>query len=168
MHEGVRNLRLTAVSATALATLLLAGCGDDSDAGSTPSPTTSTTSTPTPSGGEALPITVTRTGGFAGFDDKVVIGPDGVTTLSRRGEQIAKCKLEAGFLASLTAAVQQVDWAGVGSTKPTIRHPDDMIVAVATGTGLARLEDPRLKPLATPVSQLLTEAAAPGKLCKPV
>ncbi|WP_432940895.1 hypothetical protein ACQPXM_32520 [Kribbella sp. CA-253562] len=174
MHEGVRNLCLTAISATAAATLLLAGCGDDSDAGSTPSPTpstTSSTSTPTPStpsGGDALPITVTRTGGFAGFDDKVVIGPDGLTTVTQRGKQTAKCKLEPGFLASLTAAVQQVDWTGVGSTKPTIRHPDDMIVAVATGTGMARLEDPRLKPLATPVSQLLTEAAAPGKLCKPV
>jgi hypothetical protein len=167
MQEGVRILRLTALSVTAAATLLLAGCGDDS--GSTPSPSTST-STPTPSkpsGGEAFPITVTRTGGFAGFDDKVVIDPEGVTTVSRRGRQTALCKLEPGFLASLSAAVQQVDWAGVGSTKPTIRHPDDMIVAVATGTGMARLEDPRLKPLATPVSQLLTEAAAPGKLCRP-
>ncbi|ONI72488.1 hypothetical protein BWI15_16905 [Kribbella sp. ALI-6-A] len=146
--------------------LLLAGCGD-SDAGSNPSPTTPTTSTPTPGGGEALPITVTRTGGFAGFDDKVVIDPEGLTTVSRRGRQTATCKLEAGFLAALTAAVRQVDWAGVGSTKPTIRHPDDMIVAVATGTGMARLEDPRLQPLATPVTQLLTEVAAPGKLCKP-
>jgi hypothetical protein len=97
-----------------------------------------------------------------------VIDPEGVTTVSRRGRQTAMCKLEPGFLASLTAAVQQVDWAGVGTTKPTIRHPDDMIVAVATGTGMARLEDPRLEPLATPVSQLLTEAAAPGKLCRPV
>jgi hypothetical protein len=173
MHEGVRNLRFvtTTVAATAAAGLLLAGCGDDSGAGSSPSPSTPATSTPTlstPGGGEALPITVTRTGGFAGFDDKVVIDTDGVTTVSQRGKQKAKCKLDAAFFTSLTDAVKQVDWAAIGSTKPSIRHPDDMIIAISAGGGLARLEDPRLKPLATPVSALLTEAAAPGKLCKPV
>jgi hypothetical protein len=168
MHEGVRNLRLAAATATAAAGLLLAGCGDDSGAGSTPSPSTPATSTPTPSTPEALPITVTRTGGFAGFDDRVVIGTDGVTTVSRRGKQTHKCKLDAAFLTSLHTAVNQVDWAGIGSTKPSIRHPDDMIIAISAGGGIARMEDPRLKPLATPVTQLLTEAAAPGKLCKPV
>ncbi|GAB3811242.1 hypothetical protein [Kribbella italica] len=162
----MRNLRLAAASATAAAGLLLAGCGDDSGAGSSPSPTAS--STPTPSAPQAQPITVTRTGGFAGFDDKVVIGTDGVTTVSQRGKQTHKCKLDAAFLTSLHTAVGQVDWAGIGSTKPTIKHPDDMIIAISAGGGIARMEDPRLKPLATPVTQLLTEAAAPGKLCKPV
>ncbi|MGC4940550.1 hypothetical protein [Kribbella sp. DT2] len=162
----MRNLRLAAASATAAAGLLLAGCGDDSTtSGSSPSPSTPPSSS-TP--GDALPITVTRTGGFAGFDDKVVIGTDGVTTVTRRGKPAVKCKLDAAFLTSLTDAVQQVDWAAIGSTKPSIRHPDDMIIAVSAGGGLARLEDPRLEPMATPVSALLTEAAAPGKLCKPV
>jgi hypothetical protein len=168
MHEGVRNLRLAAATATAAAGLLLAGCGDDSGAGGSPSPSTPTTSTPTSSTPQAQPITVTRTGGFAGFDDKVVIGTDGVTTVSQRGKQTHKCKLDAAFLTSLNDAVSQVDWAGIGSTKPTIKHPDDMIIAISAGGGIARMEDPRLKPLATPVTQLLTEAAAPGKLCKPV
>lgn len=170
MHEGVRNLRLAtaAATATAAAGLLLAGCGDDSGAGSSPSaPTSSAPSTP-PSSAAPLPITVTRTGGFAGFDDKVVIAADGVTAVTQRGKQTHKCKLDAAFLTTLTDAVSQVDWAGVGSTKPSIRHPDDMIIAISAGGGLARMEDPRLKPLATPVTQLLTEAAAPGKICKPV
>ncbi|WP_344180296.1 hypothetical protein [Kribbella lupini] len=169
----MRNLRLAAATATAAAGLLLAGCGDDSGAGSSPSPstpatTTPATTTPTPSTPTALPITVTRTGGFAGFDDRVVIGTDGVTTVSQRGKQTHKCKLDAAFLTSLQTAVSEVDWAAIGSTKPSIRHPDDMIIAISAGGGMARMEDPRLKPLATPVTQLLTEAAAPGKLCKPV
>ncbi|MEV6281862.1 hypothetical protein [Kribbella sp. NPDC051770] len=164
----MKTLRL--LTATAAAGLLLAGCGEDSGS-SSPSPSTPSASTPTPStppGGDPGPITVTRTGGFAGFDDKVVIGTDGVTTVTQRGKQTARCKLDAAFMTSLTAAVDQVDWAAVGTTKPTVRHPDDMIIAISAGGGLARLEDPRLAPLATPVSALLTEAANPGKLCKPV
>ena len=111
----------------------------------------------------ALPVTVTRTGGFAGFDDRVVVGTDGIASVSSRGQEPVRCKLDAGFLTTLTTAVSQVDWKSVGVTKPTVRHPDDMIIAVAAGGGLARLEDPKLKPLTAPVSTLLAEAAAvPG------
>lgn len=172
MHEGVRHLRF-AVLATA-AGLALAGCGDDSGpgAGSTPSlpgATTPITSTPsaTPGAGP-LPFTVTRTGGFAGFNDTVVVGTDGIATVTSMGKEPSKCKLEPGLLQELTTAVQQVDWASVGITKPTVRHPDDMIVAVSAGGGLARLEDPKLKPMVAPVGTLLTEATKPGNRCKPV
>ncbi|WP_237706615.1 hypothetical protein [Kribbella flavida] len=173
----MRNLRFAAVAA--LAGLVVTGCGDETDPSSTPSPGPSSPaptspapstapSSSTPTGG-ALPLTVTRTGGFAGFDDRVVIGTDGVATVSRRGKDPVKCRVDASLLTELTDAVQQVDWTAVGSTKPTVRHPDDMIIAVASGRGLARLEDPRLRPLTAPVTKLLTEAAAaPGKLCKPV
>jgi hypothetical protein len=117
----------------------------------------------------ALPLTVTRTGGFAGFDDKVVVGVDGIANVSSRGKDPVQCKLDAAFLTTLTNAAMEVDWAAVGVTKPSVRHPDDMIIAISAGGGLARLEDPKLKPLAAPVSKLLTEAAIPpGSLCKPV
>ncbi|NEA32089.1 hypothetical protein G3I17_10470 [Streptomyces sp. SID13031] len=154
----------------------MTGCGDDSDsgAGSTPSaPNSSTpiTSTPTPTpttGAGALPLTVSRTGGFAGFNDQLVVGADGVVNATSMGKSPGKCKLEDGFLSTLTDAVKQVDWAAVGVTKPTIRHPDDMIIAVSASGGLARLDDPKLKPLVAPVGTLLTEATKPGSLCKPV
>lgn len=117
----------------------------------------------------SAPLTVTRTGGFAGFNDKVFIDTDGIASVSTRGKDPVRCKLDAGFLGTITDAVKQVDWADVGITKPSVRHPDDMIIAVSTSGGLARLEDPKLKPMVAPVSKLLTEAAVPpGKLCKPV
>src|SRR5215207_5082 len=185
MHEGVKSIRYAVLAAAA--GLVLTGCGGDStpDAGnspsaattSTPAPSTPVTSTPVTStpvssptpGAGALPLTVTRTGGFAGFNDKVIIDTDGVASVSSRGKDRVRCKLDAGFLGTITDAVKQVDWAGVGVTKPTVRHPDDMIIAVSTSGGLARLEDPKLKPMVGPVSKLLTEAAVPpGKLCKPV
>jgi hypothetical protein len=43
-----------------------------------------------------------------------------------------------------------------------------MIIAVSAGGGLARLDDPKLKPMVAPVGTLLTEATKPGSLCKPV
>jgi len=172
MHEGVRHIRFAVLAATA--GLALAGCGDESDpgAGSTPSapgPSTPITSTPTATPGAGpLPITVTRTGGFAGFNDTVVVGTDGIASVTSMGKDPSRCKLDAGFLGKLTDAVNQVDWVSVGVTKPTVRHPDDMIIAVAAGGGLARLDDPKLKPLVAPANQLVTEATKPGNLCKPV
>ncbi|MFC5267137.1 hypothetical protein ACFPJ1_33890 [Kribbella qitaiheensis] len=172
----MKSIRYAVLAAAA--GLVLTGCGDEStpDAGSTPSapatstpaPNTPTTGTPS-TGAGPLPLTVTRTGGFAGFNDKVFIDTDGVASVSTRGKDPVRCKLDAGFLGTITDAVKQVDWADVGITKPSVRHPDDMIIAVSTSGGLARLEDPKLKPMVAPVSKLLTEAAVPpGKLCKPV
>ena len=176
MHEGVKSIRYAVLAAAA--GLVLTGCGDEStpDAGSspsapatsTPAPSTPTTGTPS-TGAGPLPLTVTRTGGFAGFNDKVFIDTDGVASVSTRGKDPVRCKLDAGFLGTITDAVKQVDWADVGITKPSVRYPDDMIIAVSTSGGMARLEDPKLKPMVAPVSKLLTEAAVPpGKLCKPI
>jgi hypothetical protein len=167
----VKNIRFVLLAAAA--GLILTGCGDDAGAGGTPSastnPSTPIASLPSPSTttGTGLPLTVSRTGGFAGFNDQVVVGTDGIASVSSMGKT-SKCRLEAGFLNTLTDAVEQVDWASVGITKPTVRHPDDMIIAVSASGGLARLEDPKLKPLVAPVGTLLTEATKPGTLCKPV
>ncbi|MFI5712594.1 hypothetical protein [Kribbella sp. NPDC051620] len=169
----MRNIRFVLLAAAA--GLVLAGCGDDSGAGGTPSatsnPSTPIASLPSPSTGTTtgtgLPLTVSRTGGFAGFNDQVVVGADGIASYSSTGKS-GKCKLESGFLNTLTDAAKQVDWASVGITKPTVRHPDDMIIAVSSSGGLARLDDPKLKPLVAPVGTLLTEATKPGNLCKAV
>ncbi|QNE22898.1 hypothetical protein F1D05_12265 [Kribbella qitaiheensis] len=158
--------------------MVLAGCGDETNSGSaptTPPPSTPSTSTPgTPTSGpsstrtsDAMPLTVTRSGGFAGFDDRVVLGADGIASVSSRGGNPVHCKVETGLFNTVIVAVGQVDWASVGTTKPTIKHPDDMIIAVSAGGALARLEDPKVKPMVTPVGRLLTEATSP-KLCKPV
>jgi hypothetical protein len=162
-----------------VAGFVLAGCGSESGAGGgTPTSPSNTSSTPPPTlpsvtqsapVGAGLPLTVSRTGGFAGFDDQVQIGTDGVATVSSRGKETLRCKLDPTLLTTITTAAEKVDWAGLVATKPSTRHPDDMIVAVSANGKTARLEDPKLKPLAAPVSKLLTEAAIPpGKLCKQI
>ena len=157
----------------AVAGLVLTGCGSEDGSSGTPVSRTPTPTTPTVDPvdpvGTGLPLVVTRTGGFAGFDDKVVIDTDGVATVSSRGKETVRCKLDQSLLATITAAARQVDWAGLPVVKPTVRHPDDMIVAVTANGKTARLEEPKVKAMTAPVSTLLTEAAIPpGKLCKPV
>ncbi|WP_350281445.1 hypothetical protein [Kribbella sp. HUAS MG21] len=165
----MRNLSsYTAVAlCTAAAGLVLTGCGSESGTGGTPTTTPTPTATQITPAGTALPMTVSRTGGVAGFDDQVQIGTDGVATVSSRGKETVRCKLDPSLLTSLTSAAQQVDWGNVAAKKPTTRYPDDMIVAVTANGKTARLEEPQLKPLEAPVSKLLTEATIPpGKLCK--
>lgn len=176
MHEGVKNIRYVVLAAAA--GLVLTGCGDETNSGgapTTPPPSTPSSGTPgTPTSGpsstrtsDAMPLTVTRSGGFAGFDDRVVLGADGIANVTSRGQNPVRCKVETGLFNTVIAAVGQVDWAAVGATKPTVKHPDDMIIAVSAGGGLARLEDPKVKPLVAPVGRLLTEATS-AKTCKPV
>ncbi|MFF0264480.1 hypothetical protein [Kribbella sp. NPDC004536] len=163
----MRNLsRYTTVAV--IAGLVLTGCGSEAGTGSTPSPSAPTLPTVTQSApvGAGLPLTVSRTGGFAGFNDQVQVAADGVATVTARGKETIRCKLDPSLLTTIAAAAQKVDWASIVVTKPTARHPDDMIIAVTANGKTARLEDPQLKPLATPVTKLLTEAAIPpGKLC---
>lgn len=158
-----------------IASFVLTGCGSESGAGS-PNPSTPPPSAPTlPTAsvtqstpvGTGLPLTVSRTGGFAGFDDQVQIGTDGVATVSKRGKETIRCKLDPSLLTTITTAAQQVDWASLAATKPATKHPDDMIVAVSANGKTARIEDPKVKPLTASVTKLLTEAAIPpGPLCK--
>jgi hypothetical protein len=170
----VRNLSRYA-AATVIAGFVLTGCGSESGTGSPSTPSTSAPTLPTASVtqstpvGTGLPLTVSRTGGFAGFDDQVQIGTDGVATVSKSGKGTIRCKLDPSLLTTITTAAQQVDWASLTATKPATKHPDDMIVAVSANGRTARIEDPKVKPLAAPVTQLLTEAAIPpGKLCKQI
>lgn len=176
---GVNTLRYTALIATA--GLAISGCGDEAtpSTGETPSalpsastsPTSPVPSTPTPTAAGPLPLTITRDGGIVGFSDRIVVGTDGIATISGRGTAPARCRVDPVFLAGLTAAAGAVDWSALGQKRPTVRHPDDLIIAVAAQGGIARLDDPLVRPLVDPVGRLLADAGTPPasrKLCKPV
>lgn len=149
-------------------------------AGPTGSPTAGPSATPTasppgpPTGSPSSPaagglLTVTRNGGIAGFSDRVSVGPDGIVKVSKRGAEPSTCRLDPGLLASVKSAVGAVDWQAVGTNRPTTRYPDDMVIAVAAGGGMARLEDPAVKPLVSPVSKLLiATTGGSSPLCKPI
>lgn len=128
-------------------------------------------SDPTSPAASALPLTVTRNGGIVGYSDRVVVGTDGIASISRRSGAPTRCRLDAGLMTDLRTAADSIDWAAVGSRRPTVRHPDDLVIAVAAKGGLTRLDDPLVQPLVQPVGRLLAIAAAPPQSagpCKPV
>ncbi|GAA4601030.1 hypothetical protein GCM10023107_55220 [Actinoplanes octamycinicus] len=134
---GVRALRLPVV----LATLLIggvAGCADNiqgaapaasvspaapSAAGpaSVPAATGAATATAAASVtatataapvGKAFPLTVTRRGGFAGVDDRVVIAADGSAVVTHRGKAPVRTSLSAGTMAELRQLLTAPEFTG--------------------------------------------------------
>ena len=58
-----------------------------------------------PAGALATPILSTRTGGFAGFDDRVAVASDGAYTVNRRGQTAVSGQLAPAKQAALAAAL---------------------------------------------------------------
>ena len=176
MHSPAR------LAGTALVCCLaLTACGDDtSNSSATTSPSQSASSEPTtapPTGPKptptgppapAFPMTVTKTGGIVGFNDTLVLTADGAATLDHSGKT-SKCTVEAMLLGTIKDAAAKIDWRTLPAKPPTAEHPDDLVLAVSAGGGTARLNDPRVKALNAPLSNLIADAAAPEakrKLCK--
>lgn len=101
---------LPVVSATAVL-VLATGCGGaagTSSGGGEPSGTA-----PDP---PALPagLELRRSGGFAGFDDRLTVAADGTVALTRRGGATVRCVLEP----ALRERVAAVPWAQVRPAAP--------------------------------------------------
>lgn len=161
---------IVGLAALAAVVTLAAGCGDEGGASSpsTPSSPPTTSATPTPAPAQAFPLTVSRTGGFAGFDDKLVIQSDGSAALTSR-KNSTKCTVDPALLATIAASAAKVNWSALPAKPPTVEHPDDMIVSVSSGGGVAELGDPRVSGLNAPISKLIADAGNPAgqrKLCR--
>lgn len=118
-----------------------------------------------------LPLTITRNGGIAGFSDRVVVGADGIATVSRQGAPPGRCRVDAALFRTVSSAVADIDWSAFGAKPPTPRHPDDLVIAVAANGGVARLDEPAVKALVDPVGKLLVDPFtrnAEPKYCRPI
>jgi hypothetical protein len=125
-----------AVLASALTAIGLVGCGSDSP-GTAPAQS-------------VFPITLTRTGGIAGFHDKAVIASDGAVDLTtKQGRR--QCTLDPTVLAAVGGAASAI--TGTAATTPA--HPDDLVVIVTTGRGSARVEDSVLATVSGELGRLL-------------
>ena len=151
------------------AVLLLAGCGSarTSDGSSSGAGATSGG----PAAALTTPLTVTRSGGIAGFQDRMVLAPDGVATLTRHSGPESRCRVQASLLETIARAAGAVDWASLPATQTRARHPDELVVTVFSGRVSARLDDPAVRELAQPLTDLLDDATAPPeqrRLCTPL
>jgi len=113
-----------------------------------------------------FPLTVQRTGGVAGFSDRLSIADDGVVLARTKGGQV-ECTLDPASLARLNEAGLRIGDTDQPTTSAG-RTADAMSVLFGAGTGLADLADPRLAEAEPVVTQLLADVTGPAaerKLC---
>lgn len=140
---------------------------------STTIPTTMSTATPTTTPGNpaVFPLTITRIGGIAGFQDVLVVAGDGLVSVSRKGQKW-QCRLTSEAVAQVEKAAAGVgrDGATPASTLPAF--PDDLVSTVRSPAGgPVRLEDPKVGAGGRVVQELLNDlinGPAASRMCEPV
>jgi hypothetical protein len=117
-----------------------------------------------------FPLTITRTGGIAGFQDVLVVAADGLVSVTLKGQQQRQCQLTPDAVNRLATATSQVPWARItpASTQPAF--PDDMVsMVLSPAGGPVRLEDPMVGAAGQVFQELVSDLsvgrAAPS-LCK--
>jgi len=177
--------QLTRVICCGTAVLAMTACGSQSGStgsGSPPSQPASTSSGPpssppastgsgsSPSQPAVFPVTITRTGGIAGFQDVVVVADGGQVSVTRKGQQQRHCQLTPGAVERLRTAASQMPWARTAQASTQPAFPDDLVTMVRSPAGgPARLEDPKVGAGGEAFQELLNDltgdATAP-RLCK--
>jgi hypothetical protein len=180
----MRRLFATFCSASLMAALS-AGCSGSATApqetthsdGPHPTATTPTTPTTRPTGSASqgaetlFPLTITRTGGIAGFQDRLVVAGDGLVTISRGGQKPRRCRLTGPALDRLTTAASRVPWSQIKAASREPSFPDDMVTSVQSRAGgPVALEDPQVAGGRQALIALLNNlTGAPGSgACRPV
>jgi hypothetical protein len=136
---------LAAVAACSV--LFLGACGSPIDSG--PASTTTTS-------GAVYPITIVRSGGVAGFADKVVIAAAGTAKVTTKsGTSTCTVSPEAMTGLARTAAT------ATGSASRPAQNPDAMAVTLTTSRGSVTLSEGDLPGTAPEVGALLEDLAKP-------
>ena len=92
-----------------------------------------------------FPLTMTRTGGFAGFQDVLVVARDGRVSVTRRAQKQPGCRLTSEAVQRVRTAASRVLWAHLTPDDGQARFPDDLVVMVRSPAGgPVRLEAPAL------------------------
>jgi hypothetical protein len=134
MEDEPMRPRTRVIGCIAAAFLAAAGCG-------TSNASTEAAARPTLPG--VFPLTMTRTGGFAGFQDVLVVAGNGLVSVTRKGQKQVDCRLTTVAVERLRTAASQVPWARLIPDVGQARFPDDMVVMVRSPAGgPVRLEDP--------------------------
>ena len=117
-----------------------------------------------------FPLTMTRTGGFAGFQDVLVVARDGLVSVTRRAQKQGGCRLTPAAAGRVRTAAAAVPWARLTPDRGQARFPDDLVVMVRSPAGgPVRLEEPKLgasgKVFLSVLSDVLSGPAA-SVMCK--
>jgi hypothetical protein len=121
-----------------------------------------------------FPLTITRSGGIAGFQDVVVVADNGMVSVSRtRQQQPQRCRLTPVAVSRVRTAASQVPWATITPERnPRPAFPDEMFTMVQSPAGGPfRLADTRLGAGRLAFQELLTDlggGTAASRLCKAI
>ena len=117
-----------------------------------------------------FPLTMTRTGGFAGFQDVLVVARDGLVSVTRRAQKQGGCRLTPAAAGRVRTAAAAVPWARLTPDRGQARFPDDLVVMVRSpGGGPVRLEEPQLGASGTVFQSVLSDVLsgpAASVMCK--
>jgi hypothetical protein len=152
---------LTRVICCTTAALAMTGCGTS---------IASTGSGSSPSQPAVFPVTLTRTGGIAGFQDVLVVAVDGLVSVTRKGPEQRQCRLTPEAVKQVRTAASQVPWARITPDGGQASFPDDMVVmAKSPAGGPVRLEDPKVGASGKVFQDLLDDVVAgpaASRMCK--
>jgi hypothetical protein len=145
---------------TAVVVATTAGCG---------APAT----TPTDQGQPAVfPVTITRTGGIAGFGDVLVVAGDGLVSVTRKGHTPRRCQLTPAAVQRLTTSASTVTWSRITPANTRASFPDDMVTTMSSPAGgPVRLEDPQAGAAGQLFLELLhdlNDGPSASHMCRPV
>lgn len=145
---------------TAVVVATTAGCG---------APAT----TPTDQGQPAVfPVTITRTGGIAGFGDVLVVAGDGLVSVTRKGHTPRRCQLTPAAVQRLTTSASTVTWSRITPANTRASFPDDMVTTMSSPAGgPVRLEDPQAGATGQLFLELLNDlndGPSASHMCRPV
>ena len=119
-----------------------------------------------------FPLTITRTGGIAGFRDVLVVAGDGLVAVTRKGQAPRRCQLTRTALSRLTTAASLVPWSRITAANTHHSFPDDMVTAVQSPAGgPVRLEDPHAGGEGQVFHELLNDLhgdPTASRMCTPV
>jgi hypothetical protein len=181
--------RLFAIAGPAwLMAVVLGGCGGSvtppqrttPSASATESHTGHETATPpkthppgtrAPGAQTLFPLTITRTGGIAGFQDRLVVAGDGLVTVSRAGQRPRRCRLTRPALTRLAASAARVPWSTLPAESREPSFPDDMVTSVQSRAGgPVALDDPRVAGGRRGLVTLLNDltGASGSSTCRPL
>lgn len=159
--------QLTRIICSTAAVVAMAGCGSQT---ATSSGTTGTTTSA--SQRSIFPVTITRTGGIAGFKDVLVVASDGLVSVSQKAQAHRQCQLTPEATKRLTTAASTVPWPHLTPGSTTATLPDDMVTMVASPAGgPVRLEDARVSAAAPVLTELVNDlngGRSASGTCKPV
>ncbi len=118
---------------TVLAALLAAGCGGASTVDQPVTDQSTGTGTGSPM---TQPLEIRRTGGIAGFDDRLTVAPDGSAALVTRGLARRSCQLPAPLLERAGA----IPWGTLPNAPEPTERSDAMRFVVTAGERTATLD----------------------------